>query len=116
MGAELSICKALRTSPRRKTAITASSKRAPSVLGLRVQEALEAFSNALGFLKRYVAGGVSLALEKTKTPVRPLACGDPIRRLVAKCFCFGGKEEISKAFAGRNYGVGSPGGVEVVSR
>ena len=35
---------------------------------------------------------------------RPLACGDPIRRLVAKCFCVGGKEEISKAFAGRNYG------------
>jgi len=58
---------------------------------------------------------VSIALEKGKTAVRPLACGDPIRRLVAKCFCVAGKEEISKAFAGRNYGVGCPGGVEVVA-
>ena len=69
---------------------------------------------APSFLKRFVAGGVSIALEKSKTSVRPLACGDPIRRLVAKCFCVGGKEEISKSFAGRNYGVGCPGGVEVV--
>ena len=47
--------------------------------------------------------------------MRPLVCDDPIRRLVAKCFCVAGKEEISKAFAGRNYGVGCPGGVEVVA-
>ena len=44
------------------------------------------------FLRRFVAGGVSIALEKTQTSVRPLACGDPIRRLVAKCFCVAGKE------------------------
>ena len=55
------------------------------------------------FLRRYVAGGVSIALEKSKTAVRPLASGDPIRRLVAKCFCVAGKEENSKSFAGRNY-------------
>ena len=29
--------------------------------------------------------------------------------LVAKCFCVGGKEEISAAFKGRNFGVGCPG-------
>ena len=63
----------------------------------------------------FEVSGVSIALEKTKTSVRPLACGDPIRRLVAKCFCVAGKEEISKSFAGRNYGVGCPGGVEVVA-
>ncbi len=62
-----------------------------------------------------MAGGVSIALEKSQTAVRPLACGDPIRRLVAKCFCLGGKEAISKAFAGKNYGVGCKGGVEVVA-
>jgi hypothetical protein len=56
-----------------------------------------ACGRAPAFLKRYVAGGVSIALEKTKTSVRPLACGDPIRRLVAKCFCVAGKEEISKS-------------------
>ena len=74
-----------------------------------------ASGQAPGFLKRFVAGGVSIALEKSKTAVRPLACGDPIRRLVAKCFCVAGKEDISKAFRGRNYGVGCPGGVEVVA-
>src|SRR6478735_9818396 len=74
-----------------------------------------ACGRAPAFLRRYVAGGVSIALEKSKTSVRPLACGDPIRRLVAKCFCVAGKEEISKSFAGRNYGVGCPGGVEVVA-
>ena len=70
---------------------------------------------APSFLKRYVAGGVSIALEKSKTSVRPLACGDPLRRLVAKCFCVAGKDEISKSFAGRNFGVGCKGGVEVVA-
>jgi len=67
------------------------------------------------FLKRFVAGGVSIALEKSATAVRPLACGDPIRRLVAKCFCIAGKDDIENAFAGRNYGVGCKGGVEVVA-
>ena len=62
-----------------------------------------ALGQAPGFLKRFVAGGVSIALEKSKTAVRPLACGDPIRRLVAKCFCVAGKEDISKAFRARNY-------------
>ena len=74
-----------------------------------------ASGRAPSFLKRFVAGGVSIALEKNQTSVRPLACGDPIRRLVAKCFCIGGKGEISLAFKGRNYGVGCPGGVEVVA-
>ena len=41
--------------------------------------------------------------------------GRSIPRLVAKCFCVGGKDEIEKAFAGRNYGVGCKGGVEVVA-
>jgi hypothetical protein len=74
-----------------------------------------ASGHAPSFLKRFVAGGVSIALEKSATAVRPLACGDPLRRLVAKCFCVAGKEDISKAFKGRNYGVGCPGGVEVVA-
>ena len=36
------------------------------------------------FLKRFVAGGVSIALEKSATAVKPLACGDPLRRLVGQ--------------------------------
>ena len=60
---------------------------------------------APSFLKRFVAGGVSIALEKSATAVRPLACGDPIRRLVGKCFCVAGREEISAAFKGKNFGL-----------
>src|SRR6185437_6259406 len=74
-----------------------------------------ASGQAPGFLKRYIAGGVSIALEKGATAVRPLCCGDSIRRLVAKCFCIAGKDDIERAFKGRNYGVGCPGGVEVVA-
>ena len=70
---------------------------------------------APAFLQPFIAGGVSIALEKNATSVRPLCCGDPFRRLVAKCFCVAGKDEISKAFKGRNFGVGCPGGVEVVA-
>ena len=54
-------------------------------------------------------------MKKGATGVRPLACGDPLRRLVGKCFCLGASEEIAAFFKGRNYGVGCPGGVEVVA-
>ena len=67
------------------------------------------------FLQPYLAGGVSIALAKPLSGVRPLCCGDPIRRLVGKCFCIGGKDEISAEFKGKNFGVGCPGGVEVVA-
>ena len=66
------------------------------------------------FLRPFLAGGVSIALQKKGAGVRPLCCGDPLRRLVAKCFCLGAKEEISSFFSGRNYGVGCPGGVELL--
>jgi len=58
------------------------------------------------FLQPFLAGGVSIALQKNATAVRPLCCGDPLRRLVAKCFCLGAKSEISSVFRGKNYGVG----------
>ena len=57
----------------------------------------------------------AIALAKPSRGVRPLCCGDPLRRLVAKCFCLGGKGEISQKFKGKNYGVGCPGGVEAVA-
>ena len=54
-------------------------------------------------------------LFRRESGVRPLCCRDPIRRLVAKCFCLGAKDEISSAFKGKNFGVGCRGGVEVVA-
>jgi hypothetical protein len=76
---------------------------------------LLASGRAPSFLRPFLAGGVSIALQKPGGGVRPLCCGDPLRRLVAKCFCLAGKDEISDFFKGKNYGVGCPGGVEVVS-
>jgi len=51
--------------------------------------------SAPGFLRPFLAGGVSIALRKGVGGVRPLCCGDPLRRLVSKCFCLGGKDEIA---------------------
>ena len=67
------------------------------------------------FLQPFLAGGVSIALAKPTKGVRPLCCGDPLRRLVAKCFCIGGKGEISQKFEGKNFGVGCSWGVEAVA-
>jgi hypothetical protein len=85
--------------------------------GYQLTRCVNHFATGLApaFLKPYIAGGVSIALVKSETAVRPLACGDPLRRLVAKCFCLAGKEQISKTFSSRNYGVGCKGGVEVVA-
>ena len=74
-----------------------------------------AAGEAPSFLRPFLAGGVSIALQKPGSGVRPLACGDPLRRLVAKCFCMAGKDEISQIFKGTNFGVGCPGGVEIVA-
>jgi hypothetical protein len=71
--------------------------------------------DAPSFLQPFLAGGRSIALQKPGSGVRPLCCGDPLRRLVAKCFCLAGKDEIAQIFKGRNYGVGCPGGVEIVA-
>ena len=60
------------------------------------------------FLQPFLAGGVSIALQKPNKGVRPLCCGDPIRRLVGKCFCLGGKDEISLEFKNKNFGVVVP--------
>ena len=66
-------------------------------------------------LQPFLAGGVSIALQKPNRTIRPLCCGDPIRRLVAKCFCMGGKNSIEAPFKGLNFGVCCPGGVEIIA-
>jgi hypothetical protein len=76
---------------------------------------LLAAGEAPSFLRPFLAGGVSIAFSKSNGGVRPLACGDPFRRLVGKCFCIGAKEDFSNMFAGSNFGVGTKGGVEVVA-
>ena len=62
--------------------------------GLTAVVNLLAFGEAPAFLQPVLAGGVSIALAKAKGGVRPLACGDPLRRLVGKCFCLGAKQDL----------------------
>src|SRR4051812_17636300 len=50
-----------------------------------------------------LAKGVSIALTKGGSGVRPL-----------KCCCLGASDEIAHFCRGKNFGVGCPGGVEVV--
>jgi len=74
-----------------------------------------ASGSAPDFLKPFLAGGSSVALQKKDGGIRPLCSGDPFRRLVAKCFCLGGKDDINDTFKNRNFGVGCPGGVELIA-
>ena len=83
--------------------------------GLSAVVNLLAFGEAPTFLQPFLAGGVSIALSKPNGGVRPLACGDPFRRLVGKCFCLGAKDDFAAKFAGSNFGVGTKGGVEIVA-
>ena len=83
--------------------------------GLAAVVNLLAFGEAPAFLRPVLAGGVSIALSKAKGGVRPLVCGDPLRRLVGKCFCLGAKEDFSHFFKGVNFGVGTKGGVEIIA-
>jgi len=87
------------------------------ILPFRLHRAVNVLASGKApmFLQPFLAGGVSIALAKPNRGVRPLCCGDPLRRLVAKCFCLGGKGEISRGFKGKNFGVGCPGGVEAVA-
>ena len=83
--------------------------------GLSAVVNLLACGDAPDFLRPFLAGGVSIALAKSNGGVRPLACGDPLRRLVGKCFCLGAKQDFSNMFAGNNFGVGTKGGVEIIA-
>ena len=60
----------------------------------------------------YFAGARLTALQKKNKDVRPVAAGEAIRRLVAKCLCATHKERAAQHFAGYQYGVATPAGGE----
>ena len=62
---------------------------------------LRQLGEAPSFLRPFLAGGVSIALQKPGSS----RLWRPLRRLVAKCFCMAGKDEISQVFKGTNFGL-----------
>ena len=67
-------------------------------------------------LSQYLAGASLLALEKPGGGVRPIAIGEVLRRLVAKCFCHFYEREATGYLWPRQIGVAAPLGAEVGSQ
>ena len=63
-------------------------------------------------IQPFFAGARLTALIKKNKDVRPIAAGEVLRRLVAKCLCATHKETAAKMFAGLQYGVATPAGCE----
>jgi hypothetical protein len=62
----------------------------------------------------HLAGASLYALEKKGGGIRPLACGNLLRRLASKCICFLTREHFKNHLAPHQVGVAVPGGVEIV--
>jgi hypothetical protein len=61
-----------------------------------------------------LAGASLSALEKKDNGVRPLACGNLLRRLASKCICSVNKDRFRKYLFPFQVGVAVPGGAEIV--
>jgi hypothetical protein len=83
-------------------------------------ETLTRFVNALiagninPLLSPFLAGANLCALEKKGGGIRPLACGNALRRLVSKSICSVTQEKIRKVLQPHQVGVSVPGGAEII--
>jgi hypothetical protein len=68
----------------------------------------------LNSLARYLAGASLSALEKKDGGIRPLACGNLLRRLTSKCVCSVFKDQFRDFLMPHQVGVAVPGGAEIV--
>ena len=63
----------------------------------------------------YLCGAILLALKKKDGGIRPIAVGEILRRLVAKCLCRLSSQKAASLLVPLQVGVGVPGGCEAVS-
>ena len=68
------------------------------------------------FLSQYLAGASLMALEKPGGGIRPIAIGEVLRRLVAKCFCNLHEPDVKTYLWPKQIGVAAPLGAEVGSQ
>ena len=110
---------------------------APGPTGLRAQHLKDAVRSAHGdeaieqitsicnllargdapeFLAQHLAGASLMALQKPAGGIRPIAIGEVLRRLVAKCFCNVYERDATAYLWPRQIGVAAPLGAEVGSQ
>ena len=77
---------------------------------------LLARGDAPGPLAQYLAGASLMALEKPGGGIRPIAIGEVLRRLVAKCLCSIFERDASEYLWPKQIGVAAPLGAEVGSQ
>ena len=93
-----------------------------STHGDEVAEQLLAICNLLAKgeapepIAQYLAGASLLGMEKPGGGIRPIAVGEVLRRLVAKCFCNIYEKEVSSYLWPKQIGVAAPLGAEVGSQ
>ena len=74
---------------------------------------LLARGNAPEFFAQHLAGASLMALQKPAGGIRPIAIGEVLRRLVAKCFCNVYERDATAYLWPRQIGVAAPLGAEV---
>lgn len=62
----------------------------------------------------HLAGGKLVALPKPPAGLRPVAVGESLRRLVARCLCAKAKARVAEKLAPYQFGVGIAGGGEAL--
>jgi hypothetical protein len=68
----------------------------------------------LNSISPFLAGATLSALEKKGGGVRPLACGNLLRRLTSKCICNVTKDRFKAHLSPHQVGVAVPGGAEII--
>eukprot|EP00756_Hemistasia_phaeocysticola_P007272 Hpha_TRINITY_DN14185_c0_g1::TRINITY_DN14185_c0_g1_i1::g.11004::m.11004 len=63
---------------------------------------------------RHLAGAKLVALPKPSNGLRPVAVGETVRRLVARCLCAKARSRIAEELAPYQFGVGVAGGGEAL--
>jgi hypothetical protein len=63
---------------------------------------------------KHLAGAKLVGLPKAEDDLRPIAVGESLRRLTAKCLCARAQAKVVQSLSPEQFGVGLPGGGEAL--